>query len=114
MNSIYCRLMHVEGLLIGVFAFLIIGLFHPIVIKTEYHFGTKAWVWFLLAGIVAAVIALFVSNVMLSAMLAVLAFSCFWSIWELFEQRERVRKGWFPRNPKRDPSEYEPKNHSER
>ena len=27
--------------------------------------------------------------------------SCLWSIKELFEQRERVRKGWFPENPKR-------------
>ena len=26
--------------------------------------------------------------------------SCLWSIKELFEQRERVRKGWFPENPK--------------
>ena len=26
---------------------------------------------------------------------------CFWSIKEVFEQRERVRKGWFPKNPKR-------------
>ena len=25
----------------------------------------------------------------------------YWSIGELFEQRERVAKGWFPKNPKR-------------
>jgi hypothetical protein len=31
----------------------------------------------------------------------VTAFSSFWSIIEVFEQRERVRKGWFPENPKR-------------
>ena len=37
----------------------------------------------------------------LQTLLAVLAFSCFWSILEVFEQRERVRKGWFPANPRR-------------
>ena len=31
----------------------------------------------------------------------VFAFSCFWSIKEVLEQRERVRKGWYPKNPKR-------------
>ncbi|HAD56313.1 MAG TPA: DUF4491 domain-containing protein, partial [Alistipes sp.] len=25
----------------------------------------------------------------------------FWSILEVFQQRERVRKGWFPENPRR-------------
>ena len=29
------------------------------------------------------------------------ACSCFWSIKELFEQRDRVKKGWFPENPNR-------------
>ena len=53
------------GLAIGVSAFIIIGIFHPIVIKTEYYTGTRLWCK------------------------------------ELFEQRERVRKGWFPKNPKR-------------
>ena len=38
---------------------------------------------------------------MASALLGVTAFSSFWSILEIFEQQERVRKGWFPRNPKR-------------
>jgi len=27
--------------------------------------------------------------------------SCLWSILELFEQEERVKKGWFPKNPKK-------------
>ena len=30
----------------------------------------------------------------------VTAFSCFWSILELFQQKKRVEKGWFPANPK--------------
>ncbi|MDR0581354.1 MAG: DUF4491 family protein, partial [Prevotellaceae bacterium] len=32
-----------------------------------------------------------------SSLLGVLACSSFWSIYELFQQRERVRKGWFPK-----------------
>ena len=27
--------------------------------------------------------------------------TCIWSIKELFEQEERVKKGWFPENPKK-------------
>ncbi len=84
------------GALIGLATFLIIGLFHPIVIKTEYHCGTRPWWIFLLVGIGCIVGALFLSNVFLSAIVGVIGFSALWSILELFEQRERVDKGWFP------------------
>lgn len=76
---------------------MVIGIFHPIVIKTEYHFGVKVWWVFLLLGLVALALSLVVHNTILSTLLGVLAFSSFWSIKELFEQRERVRKGWFPK-----------------
>lgn len=93
--------MNFEGLIAGVCTFLIIGLFHPIVIKAEYYWGVRSWWIFLLAGIGAAVASLLVESLMISTLLGVFAFSSFWSIHELFEQRERVRKGWFPKNPKR-------------
>lgn len=92
---------HLTGLLIGVCTFLIIGLFHPVVIKCEYYFGTRCWWVFLLLGIAGVVGALYVHAVFWSALLGVFAFSSFWTILELFEQKERVRKGWFPKNPKR-------------
>lgn len=76
---------------------MVIGIFHPIVIKTEYHFGVKVWWVFLLLGLVALALSLVEHNTILSTLLGVLAFSSFWSIKELFEQRERVRKGWFPK-----------------
>lgn len=95
-----------QGVLIGLITFFVIGLFHPIVIKTEYYFGTRPWWVFLLVGMLGVAAALFVQSVFWSAVLSVVAFSCFWSIKELFEQRERVRKGWFPRNPRRH-DEYE-------
>ncbi len=90
-----------EGLLIGISTFIIIGIFHPIVIKTEYYFGTRPWWIYLVAGIAALVGALFVENIMISSILGVFSFSAFWAIKELFEQEQRVERGWFPRNPKR-------------
>jgi hypothetical protein len=93
--------MNYEGILLGAGAFLCIGLFHPLVIKAEYYFGGKSWWAFLIVGILAAVGSLFVENTYLSIFLGIFAFSSFWSIGEVFKQRERVRKGWFPMNPKR-------------
>lgn len=36
--------MNFTGLLVGLSTFLIIGLFHPLVIKAEYYIGVKSWV----------------------------------------------------------------------
>lgn len=92
---------HLAGLIIGICTFLIIGLFHPIVVKVEYYWGTKSWWVFLVLGIVGVAGSLWVDNVIGSSLLGVFAFSSFWTIKEIFEQEERVRKGWFPKNPKR-------------
>ena len=94
--------MNFDGILIGAASFLVIGIFHPIVIKAEYHLGTRVWPAFLLAGVVALGLSLSVADGVGSAVLGVLGFSCLWSIKEIFEQEERVARGWFPRNPKRD------------
>lgn len=93
--------MNIEGIILGMGAFLCIGFFHPIVIKSEYYFGVKCWPVFLVVGIAGCIGSLFVKNVYASVLLGVFSFSCFWSILELFEQRERVRKGWFPKNKNR-------------
>ncbi len=89
------------GLAIGVCTFLIIGLFHPIVVKAEYYWGVGCWWVFLLVGILGVAASLWVSSVFVSSLLGVFSFSSFWTIKELFEQRERVAKGWFPKNPHR-------------
>ena len=94
--------MNFTGIIIGIATFLIIGLFHPIVIKGEYYFGVGCWWVFALMGVVTVVAALFVDNILISTLLAVWGASSFWSFHELFEQRERVRKGWFPKREKRD------------
>ena len=92
---------NVSGLIIGLATFVIIGLFHPLVIKGEYYFGERIKWAFLVGGIVFLVPALLVESTTVSALLGVTSFSCFWSIKEVKEQTERVRKGWFPANPKR-------------
>ena len=52
-------------------------------------------------GIGGTVASLYTDSILLASLLGVFAFSSFWTIKELFEQEERVRKGWFPKNPKR-------------
>ncbi|MBR2415122.1 MAG: DUF4491 family protein [Bacteroidaceae bacterium] len=89
------------GIIIGVATFLVIGLFHPLVIKAEYYIGVRSWWLFLFAGIATAVASLLVDNLFVSIILGVVAFSSFWSIGEVFAQKRRVEKGWFPANPKR-------------
>lgn len=97
-----------DGLLIGIATFLIIGLFHPVVVKAEYYWGTKCWWIFLVLGIAGTVASLLVESVFVSAICSVFAFSSFWTIKEVFEQEERVLKGWFPKNPKRTYPEQKP------
>lgn len=93
--------MNFEGIVVGLATFLIIGIFHPIVIKAEYHLGKECWWIFALAGIGFASASLFIDSFMWSTICGVTAFSCFWSILELIQQERRVQKGWFPANPKR-------------
>lgn len=90
-----------EGILLAVCTFLIIGLCHPLVIKTEYYFGTKPWWIWLVSGVVCCAGALFVESIFWSALLGVLGASFLWGIGELLAQEKRVAKGWFPMNPKR-------------
>ncbi|QAT49938.1 DUF4491 family protein [Caproiciproducens sp. NJN-50] len=93
--------MHFDGVWIGVGALLIIGILHPVVIKVEYYFGTRAWLAFLVSGLVCVGISLFLESTLMSSLLSILGFSLFWSIHELFLQKKRVEKGWFPKGPRR-------------
>ena len=82
------------GIAIGLCTFLIIGLFHPLVIKGEYYLGQKSN-WIFAIGGVACTVATILST-------RVTPCSCFWSILEVREQRERVRKGWYPKRTRRE------------
>lgn len=95
--------MNFEGLIIGLASFAIIGAFHPLVIKGEYYIGKKIWPAFLIVGLLLIAASALLQNIVLSAIVAITGFSSLWSIHELFEQEQRVERGWFPRNPnKRD------------
>ena len=95
-----------EGIIIGISTFLIIGLFHPVVIKAEYYWGTRCWWIFLVLGILGIIGALLVDNILISSSLGVFAFLSLWTIKEVSDQRKCVLKGWYPMNPKRK-HEYE-------
>ena len=97
---------HIGGIVIGSCTFLIISLFLPLVVKAEYYWGTRCWWIFLVLGILGIAGSVWIEDILISSLLGVFSFSSFWTIKELFEQRERVLKGWFPMNPKRK-AEYE-------
>ena len=92
------------GLIVGLCTFLIIGLFHPLVIKGYYYYGLKVRVWFAVAGVITALGSLLIPadttiGLVLSIICGVISFSCLWSIHEVTEQRHRVLRGWFPAGP---------------
>lgn len=97
--------MYFTGLIIAISTFLVIGFFHPVVIKTEYYLGTRPWWLFLVSGIICIICSLLIEDHILSSLVGVVGASLLWSIGELFAQKKRVQKGWFPMNPKRK-SEY--------
>lgn len=91
-------MVNIYGIVIGAATFLTIGLFHPLVIKAEYHLGVRSWWLFLLVGLGCIAGSLFAPGVW-CILLGVVGFSSLWSILELFKQRQRVNKGWFPEGP---------------
>lgn len=91
---------HFDGLIIAISTFFIIGIFHPIVIKGEYYFGTRIWPVFAILGTVILGIDLFIQNTIVQAILGVLGCTLFWSVHELFQQKKRVERGWFPKRVK--------------
>ena len=54
-----------------------------------------------MVGLASIGAALFIENTVLSAIIGVFGASALWGIGELFAQKKRVQKGWFPMNPKR-------------
>lgn len=90
-----------SGIIIGAAAFLIIGIFHPVVIKCEYYFGERIWPVFLILGLLCGGASLLVEQHIISSLLGILSCVLLWCILELKEQTTRVEKGWFPKNPNR-------------
>ena len=70
------------GILIALFSYVIIGVFHPIVIKCQYYFTDKIWPAFLVAGLLLLIASLFVQNIA-SILLSITGAGCLWSIHEV-------------------------------
>ena len=95
------EMINFDGLLIGIVTFLIIGLFHPIVVKAEYYWGTKCWWIFLLLGIAGTVASLLIESVFcLRYLRCVCLFFVLDDQGSIRAGRTRI-EGWFPKNPKR-------------
>ena len=56
---------HLGGIAIGICTFLIIGLFHPIVVKAEYYWGTRCWWIFLVLGIAGIIGTVLISDILI-------------------------------------------------
>ena len=93
--------MNFLGLVLGLIMLLLTWFGHIVIIKGEYYFGTKLWPLFLILGLLSVAASLFVNSALLSGILGIIGFIFLWSIYELFQQKERVRKGWFPKKPNR-------------
>lgn len=63
------------------------------VIKGEYYFGVKDWWAFFIMELSTLALSISNDNFFWQTLLAVIAFSCFWSIFEVFEQKKRVERG---------------------
>ena len=96
--------MNFQPIIFGAVTFIIIGVFHPIVIKAEYYFSYKIWPLFAVIGTALLVSTLFMDG-LLANILSILGITCLWCIIELFQQKKRVEKGWFPQNPNRENKE---------
>ena len=120
--------MYFTGIIIAVMTFLAIGLWHPIVIKTDRHndvlghrymasdchqdrvllghspLGTLSVGGYLLlrgCTLHGKRLSVVVPGGVWRLFLGVFGASALWGIGELFSQKKRVEKGWFPMNPKR-------------
>jgi hypothetical protein len=80
---------------------LTIGFCHILVMKGEYYWGIRWWPALLFGGSFLILVSLLIDDTFLCGGFGILGFSLLWSIYELFKQKERVKKGWFPKNPKR-------------
>ena len=66
---------HLGGIVIGICTFLIIGLFHPIVVKAEYYWGTRCWWIFLILGIAGIIGSILINDILISSLIGVFSFS---------------------------------------
>ncbi len=88
------------GPLMGLLSFLVIGIFHPVVVKLEYAYGKKSWGLLFVPGVFFIILSLFVSTIW-SIISGVVGFSMIWSTIEIFKQHNRVLNKQAKPNPDR-------------
>ena len=71
------------------------------VIKLEYYLGARLWKGVFALGLVICFFSLFLPSFTTSALVGILGGSIVWGATELPAQEERVRRGFFPTNPKK-------------
>ena len=91
--------MNLGGIFVGLIVFLLIGLLHVVIIKGVYYFSTKIWPVFLIIGLALLGWSLVLADLW-SSLAGVLGFTSLWCVKEVFDQKKRIEKGWFPKNPK--------------
>ncbi|MFO7914968.1 MAG: DUF4491 family protein [Candidatus Krumholzibacteriales bacterium] len=99
--GVYVGTYNLTGIIIGAGAFLIIAIGRYSTIKAEYYFTRRFWAGFLVLGLTGLALSLLVSSFIPSSLLSIFGFTYLWGIGEIIEQEKRVRKGWFPENPRR-------------
>ncbi len=100
--EIFGQSINLIGVIVGLASFLIIVFARYSCIAGEFYFTKKLWIVFLIVGILAVFISFLLTNIILSTIIAIIGFNYLWGINEIIEQEERVNKGWFPKNPKRN------------
>ena len=93
-------MMNFSGLVLGAVMVLAIGFGHVLVVKWEYQLGAKWWP-LLIVGLFLIIASVLVESKLLSGCLGIIGVVFLYSIHELFKQKERVARGWFPKNPKK-------------
>ena len=54
---------HFDGILVGIASLCIIGIFHPLVIWSEYYFSERIWPVYFMMGLFCLILSLFMNNI---------------------------------------------------
>lgn len=90
---------------IGLLAFALVGVFHPLVVAYEYYLGKeRRWILLVVGGL-SLVLSLFLKR-WLSLCTGVFGAACLWSFLEVKWQYGRVCRGRGRKNPRRGANYY--------
>jgi len=91
--------MNYNGIILGLFTTVAIGIGFVWVIRLEYYVGAHVAKAVAALGIIVTLASLFTPNFVTSAIVGILGGTIVWGATELPDQEERVAEGMFPANP---------------